>query len=304
MFFLSLLRVIKFSFQDIGRNIWLSIVTITILVLALFSVNVLIVVDTISKAAVDSIKEKIDVNLYLKNSADETDIMSLKAKIGNLENAKEVRYISKSEALEVFQEKHRNNPEIIDALRELGKNPLTPSLIVKPKDVDRYDSLINELNRIDSDIIELKNFDNHKAVLMKINDISRKINKVGLTVSLVFIFTTILVVYNAIRVAIYTHKKEIIIMKLVGASNWFIRSPFIFSGIIYAFAGILLIVAVFFPLLNLLQPYLETFFIDYRINIVSFFQDNFLRIFLVEFLAASLINILASLIAVGKYSRV
>lgn len=304
MFLLSFFRVIKFSFQDIVRNIWLSIVTIIILVLALFSVNILLTVDLITKAAVSSIKDKIDVNLYLKPEASEADIKALKTNISNLPNVKSIRYISNAEALESFKIKHAADPEILDALRELGKNPLTPSLTIKPENINEYNSLITALNKIDDPIIESRNFDDHKTVLAKINSISDKINKVGLIVSLIFIFTTILVVYNAIRVAIYTHRREIIIMKLVGASNWFIRAPFLISGITYALIGVLAIIVIFYPLIGLIQPYLEAFFIDYNFNIITFFNDNFIKIFGLQFLAAALINIIASLIAVGKYSKV
>lgn len=286
------------------RNIWLSLVTVTILVLAIFSINILFTVDAISNATISSIKEKIDINLYLNSEASKDQVMALKTRIGNMINVREVRYISKAEALESFKANHQNNPEILEALRELGKNPLTPSLVIKPNDIGQYDSLITNLNKIDDDIIESRNFDDHKLILGKINNISKKINKVGLIVSLIFIFTTILVVYNAIRVAIYTHRKEIIIMKLVGASNWFIRLPFLISGATYALIGILLTIAIFIPLLGLLQPYLEIFFIDYNFNILTYFNDNFIKIFGFEFLAAALINVLASLIAVGKYSKV
>lgn len=304
MFFPSLYRVIKFSFQDVFRNIWLSLVTIMILILALFSVNMLLTVDLISKAAINSVKEKIDVNLYLKPTSEETQILALKAKVSGLSQVKDVKYVSKAEALEIFQERHKSNPEILDALRELGKNPLTPVLIIQPKNIDEYDKLISTLNSIDSEIIESRNFDDHKSILAKINGISHKVTQVGLFLSIVFITITLLVVYNAIRVAIYSHRREITIMRLVGASNWFIRSPFLISSVLYAVFGVIAIIAIFYPFLSLLQPYLETFFIEYQMNIVSYFNQHFALIFGLEFLGAIIINGMASVIAVGKYSKV
>ena len=124
MFLISFARVIKFSLQDFVRNIWLSVVTITILILALFSVNMLLTVNVISQAAIEVIKEKIDVNIYLKTDAEEIKIMALQSKISNLGQVKAVRYISKEEAMENFKTKHKSDPEILEALRELGKNPL------------------------------------------------------------------------------------------------------------------------------------------------------------------------------------
>lgn len=304
MFFPSLYRIIKFSFQDVFRNIWLSLVTVMILILALFSVNMLLTVDLISKAAINSVKEKIDVNLYLKPESEETQILALKAKVSGLTQVKDVKYVSKAEALEIFRERHKSNPEILDALKELGKNPLTPVLIIQPKNIDEYDKLILTLNNIDSEIIESRNFDDHKTILTKINGISHKVTQVGMFLSSVFIIITLLVVYNAIRVAIYSHRKEITIMRLVGASNWFIRSPFLISSVIYAAFGVLAIIALFYPFLSLLQPYLETFFIEYQMNIVSYFNQHFVLIFGLQFIGAVFVNGLASIMAVGKYSKV
>lgn len=287
-----------------GRNIWLSIVTITILILALFSINLLLAVNVISAGAIDSIRDKVDVNLYIKADAPEDKIMALKAKIGGLEQVKEINYISKAQALEDFRIKHKNDPAVLEALLELGTNPLSPVLVIKANNVDQYDSLTLNLNKIEDNIIESKNFDNHKLILEKINNISQKINKVGLFVSLVFIVTTILVVFNSVRVAIYTHRKEIAIMKLVGASNWFVKAPFLISGAIYSLLGTLVIIAIFYPFLTLLQPYLEAFFVGYDLNIVSYFNSHFLAIFGLEFLGTALINMIASFTALGRYSRV
>ncbi len=304
MFFLSFFRIIKFGFQDIYRNIWLSIVTIIILILALFSVNMLLTVSVISDTAITAIKEKVDISLYLTAEAEEDEIMAFKAELSNLEQVKEITYISKAEALEFFRETNKDNPEILQALRELGKNPLTSSLVITPKSTDLMDSLISELNKQESELIDSRNFSDHKLLLSKINNITSKIKEVGMLISLIFVLTTLLVVYNAIRVAIYTHRKEIGIMRLVGASDWFIYMPFFLSSIIYALVGILAIIAIFYPFLTLLQPYLEAFFNGYNINILAYFNSNFLLIFGVQFLGIAIINILASLIAIRKYARV
>ena len=304
MFLLSFARVIKFSLQDIGRNIWLSLVTIIILVLALFSINLLLVVKVISATAISAVKEKIDISLYLRTNTEENRILALKAKISKLEQVKDIEYISQQAALESFKVKHKNNPEILQALVELGKNPLSPSLIIKPKNIDQYDELIASLNKIEDDIIESRNFTDRKTMLEKINSITDKVSEAGLLMSLVFVFITLLVVYNAIRVAIYTHRMEIGIMKLVGASNWFIRAPYLLSSIIYTLIGLIATIIIFYPFLGLLQPYLEAFFIGYNFNVISYFNSHFIAIFGIEFLAAALINALASLVAVSKYSKV
>jgi cell division transport system permease protein len=304
MFFISLFRAIKFSFQDFVRNIWLSLVTIFVLLLALFSVNVLITINTVGNAMVDAVRDKVDISLYLKTDTPEDKIKMLKARISNIENVSDVTYISQGEALKNFQAKHKNDPEILDALKEIGKNPLTPTLVVKPKNIARYDELINNLNKINDDIIDSRDFEDHRTLIYKINQISTRINETGMIVSFVFIGIALLMVYNSIRVAIYTHRREINIMRFVGASNWFIKAPFLISALLYALMGVLAIIIIFFGFLNILQPYLEVFFVDYNVNIIAYFADNFWQIFSLEFLVVAMVNVVASIIAVGKYSKV
>jgi cell division transport system permease protein len=275
-----------------------------ILVLALFSINLLLVVKVISSSTVNAVKEKIDITLYLKSDAEENRILALKSQVENLGSVKQVDYVNKQVALEDFREKHKNKPEILQALLELGKNPLSPSLIIKPKDINNYEELVANLNKINDDIIESKDFDDYKVQLAKINSIAQKANQVGLFVSLLFVLITMLVVYNAVRVAISTHKREIGIMRLVGASAWFIRAPYLISSMIYSFFGVIIVIIIIYPLLNLFQPYLTTFFSGFEVSLLNYYNSNFILIFGLEFLAASLINALASLVAISKYSKV
>lgn len=301
---LSLLRVIKFSFQDVFRNIWLSLVTIIILILALFTVNMLLVVKVIGQTAVEAVKDKIDINLFIRPEASEEQIMALKARISNLEEVRDLNYISKEQAQENFKINYQDNPEVLQALRAVGKNPFTPSLIIKPKNLDVFNNLINKLNAIEDPIIESRNFADYKVMLEKINNITDKVSEAGIALSIIFIFITVLVIFNSVRVAIYTHRTEIKIMSLVGASNWFIQAPYLFSSVIYTAIGIGAIMMIFYPFLSLLQPYLEAFFVGYNVNLVTYFYGHIFKVFGLQFLVATLINILASYIAVKKYSQV
>jgi cell division transport system permease protein len=301
---LSLFRIIKFSFQDIVRNIWLTVITVTILLLALFSVNMLITVRLISDNAVTAVKDKINISLYLKAETAETEIISLKNKISNFDKVKSVTYISKQNALDDFRSKYKNNQAVLTALKELGRNPLSPSLTISPNDFNESALLINELKMLDSSIIESRDFSDNTVILSKINEITKRINEVGLFMIALFIATSLLVVYNTIRVAIYTHRQEIEIMRLVGASNSFIYLPYICSAFVYSLFSILIIIAVFYPFLSLMQPYLEVFFTSYNIDVLVYFVDNFFLIFGSQFLAILIINILTTWLAVRKYARV
>lgn len=301
---LSFLRIIKFSFQDIVRNVWLSIVTITILILALFSMNMLFTVKLISQNAVTAVKGKINISLYFKSDASEAMILDVRQKVESLADVKDTIFISKSVALDNFRNNNQNNPEILNALKELGKNPLSPSLIITPNDFDNSANLITTLKALNSEAIESRDFSDNSAILEKINFITARINEVGMFLIIIFFLTSLLVVYNAIKVAIYTHRQEIEIMRLVGASNFFIYMPYLFSAFIYALFATAVVVISFYPLLTLLQPYLEVFFTDYSVNILTYYVDNFVLIFGGQFLAVFAITLVASLLAARKYAKI
>lgn len=301
---LSFYRILKFSFQDIIRNAWLSIVTVAILFLSLFSINTLATVSFVSDSAVYAIKDKIDISLYLKPDTLEKDVLDLQSSLEKNSKIKNINYISKEMALADFREKYQNNQEVLAALKEINQNPLSASLIITPANLEESALLINELKVLDSAIIESRDFSDNSVILSKIENITRRVNDVALFIILIFALTSLLVVYNAIRVTIYTHRQEIEIMRLVGASNFFIYMPYLVSSLIYAIFSTLLIIAAFLPLLTLLQPYLETFFAGYNVNVLLYFLDNFVFIFGSQFLVVLGINIFASLIAVRKYSKI
>jgi cell division transport system permease protein len=301
---LSFFRIIKFSFQDIARNIWLSIVTITILLIALFSINTLLTVRAVSDNAVNAVKEKIDISLYLKSNSAEREILSLQERINGLPEVKSVEYTSKQEALDSFRMRYSDNQEILQALRELGTNPLSPSLSIIPTDLDNAANLINILRQIDSSIIESRDFTDNSVIVTKIQNITERINEVGLIIIIIFVLTSLLVVYNSIRVAVYTHKREIEIMRLVGASNFFIYMPFLFSAFIYALISTMIMIAIFYPFLTLFQPYLEVFLAGYNVNLLNYFVYNFWPIFGAQFGVIFFITLVASFYAVRKYARI
>ncbi len=301
---LFIYRIIKFSLQDIFRNIWLSIVTITILLLALFSINTLITVRLISDSTVAAVKDKMDISLYIKAEATEDQISELRERLAQSPRVKEVIYIPKEQAIESFRAKYANNPAVLAAIKELGRNPLSPSLTVIPANFNESGLLISELRVLDSAIIESRDFTDNTLILEKINAVTKRVNEVGMFIISIFVLTSLLVVYNAIRVAVYTHRQEIEIMRLVGASNQFIHLPYLFSALVYSFVSVLIIIAIFYPFLTLLQPYLEAFFVDSQVSLLAYFLDNFFLIFGSQFLAVLAINSVASLLAVRKYSRV
>jgi cell division transport system permease protein len=294
-------RIIKFSIQDFFRNFWLSFVTLTILVLALFSINLLIIFNVVAGFAVSSIENKIDINIYFKPEINEDQVHNVQRYLQSLIKVKEVNYISKDQALANFKERHKDNPKILQSIEEINQNPLGASLIVKAKSPADYPAIMENLADPQyNNLIESKDFDDHKQVIGRITGITQKVNTGVIIVALIFTLISILIISNAIKMAIYTHREEIIAMKLVGATNWFIRGPFLFQSLIFAVLSVLLTIVIVYPLLGLIQPYL-TLILENDFSIIAYFNNNFVLIFGLELLGAMILNFLSSYWSVNKY---
>lgn len=300
----SFYRIFKFAWQSFWRNIWLSIVTITIIVLTFISVNFLIILNFISDTTIETLKDKIDVSIYFFQNIPEPQVLEVKTYLSSLAQVKDITYISQQQALENFREKHKNEPEIIQSLEELEQNPLGATLIIKANDIKNYPEILEILeNSKYNNLISDKNFEDNRLYIQKINQISWSISKIGIITILIFIFIAVLIVFNTIRVAIYTHREEIGIMKLVGATNWFIKAPFILESISYGIIACGISLLILYPILSLIQPYLNNFFLA-EFNILRYFNQNFLKIFGLELLGIILLNVISSHIALSRYLRV
>ena len=303
--FISLIRILKFSFQDIWRNIWLSLITVTIMVLALITINFLIVFNVITKIASDVVQDRIDVSVYLKNTVSPEQTDSIKQYLLSLSDIENVEVITPDLAMERFKEKYKDNEKILQSVTELETNPLGYTLVVKAKDPSAYPNIMASLDAPQySDFILDKSYEDHEAMISKIESISGRVQKAGIIISLIFILISTLIVINTIRIAIYTHREEIGIMRLVGATNWFIRMPFLVESIIFSIVAIIISTTVLYPILSVCQPYLESFFETQNYNVLDYFNQNFIKIFGLEFLGIVLINIIASSLAIRRYLKV
>jgi cell division transport system permease protein len=305
MIITSIYRIFVFAWQSFWRNIWLSVVTITIIVLTFISVNCLIVVYITTDAAINIIKNKVDVSIYFRPEVIEPQVNEVKTYLSSLTQVKEINYISQQEALEKFRQLHRNDSDIIQSLEELENNPIGATLQIKAKNIEDYPEIIGVLsNSKYNDLILDKNFEDHKVYIEKIQKLSKNIKSVGLAICGIFVIIALLIVFNTIRVAIYTHRQEIGVMKLVGATNWFIRSPFLVEAAFYGLVSCAISVIIIYPMLNFIQPYINNFFLTEEFNLLSYFNHNFWKIFGLQLITIILLNIISSSIAIRRYLKV
>lgn len=290
--------------QDFFRNFWLSFVTLTILVLALFSINLLIIFNLIAQDAITAIENKININVYFKPEISEDQVQAVKNYLQSLIQVKDVIYVSKDQALEDFKNRHKDNPKILASLDELEKNPLGASLLVTAKSTTDYPKILEYLAEPQYDsLIESKNFDDHQLVIERIGSITQKVNTGVAAVAIIFTLISLLIIFNAIRMAIYTHKDEIIAMKLLGATNWFVQVPFLLEGVFFGLLSVIVTIIIIYPLIGFIQPYIGSL-LQTDFNLINYFNQNFVLIFGLELAGAILINLVSSYWAVSKYVRV
>ena len=145
--FTALSRIIKYGLQGFWRNGWLSTTTLFIMVLTLMAFVGLTIFNVLTKTALDSLQEKIDISVYFKTAASEDDILNIKKSLESLAEVKKIEYISRDKALEIFQSRHQDAPTISLALEEIKDNPLNASLNIKARDPEEYAIIADYLDK-------------------------------------------------------------------------------------------------------------------------------------------------------------
>lgn len=295
-------RIIKSGWRNFFRDGEISIGTIFILVLVIFLVSSIFLLKDVSQFLINSLQEKVDISIYFKEDALEEDILKLKKELSKIEEIKEVEYISKEKALQEFINKHKDNPNLMESLMEIGENPFLASLNIKAKEIFQYNTISNLLEGLEfKNIIEKVDYYQRKPIIERIFSLSSFLNKTLLILSVILIIVAILVTFNTIRLAILNSSEEIKIQRLVGASNFFIRGPFIVQGIISGTIAAFISLLVFAFLCWILTPKIEVFFGG--LNIFNLFLKNFGNLFLIQFLTGILLTTISSSIAIRKYLK-
>jgi cell division transport system permease protein len=242
--FTNLNRTINFAVKDFSRNKGISIAAIFVLVVTIMLVSGLIFFQGIAGYLTSQIQDKIDITAYFKDGTAEQDILNVRDELMKVSpDIKDVEYISQDQALEIFNEKHGDNPVMSRALQEVGSNPLLASLNITTTSGDpaQYAEVANILQTSDfSKLIDSVDFSQKKDTIEKIYAINKNINTFGIIVGVILILIAMLVVFNTVKLAIDNSKDEISTMRIVGASDWFVRGPFIIQGIIYGIIAFLI----------------------------------------------------------------
>jgi cell division transport system permease protein len=272
------------------------------MVLTLLVITVLIMVNVIANGVLLSLEDKIDISVYFKPQVAEADILRAKTQLESLAEVERIEYISQNDALITFKEKHKDNPVLLQSLEELENNPLEASLNIKAKETSQYASINQFLESVHyKDIIDKVNYMQNKSVIEKLGKIIIDVKTFGLILSLSLALIVFLVTFNAIRLAIYSSREEINVMRLVGASNWFIRGPFIIEGLMYGIIATVITMILLYPAFYFISPKISGFLpIE---SIFSYFKTNMFSLFFLLLAVSLVLGTFSSYIAVRKYLK-
>lgn len=301
----SVLRAIRFAFQNFFRNFWLSLITVSMLVLTLLTVNVLLVMQLVAGKAIGFAEERIDVSVYFYPATTEDRVRSSAAYLQGLPQVRDVGIITADEALERFTERHAGDDTILQSLDEVGGNPFGPTLVVKAHSADDFPFILDALDnpQFRNDIRE-KDFSSYEDVIGRIRSTTERIQLFGLALTGIFLLIAVMIVFNTVRVAVFIHREEIGIMKLVGATNAFVRAPFLIECVLYSALAVVIAAAVVVPAVAVVEPNVNMFFNGESAGLLAFFERNGHWVFGAQFLALTLINMFATGVAMRKYLKV
>lgn len=299
---LKLKRVIKEGWVSFRRNTWLTVATVGVLSLSLFVIGNTLFVGMSAHELIENIEKNVNISIYFKNSVEESRIMEIKKDIEQRPELASVEYISKESALEKFSKDNEGNEVILDAIDEIGDNPLFSSLVLTAKDQTHYDILVKYLENNFQEEIDRINYGKNKAVIEKLGRSTAMIQRVGTAIGLVFILIAILVTFSAVRMSLYTRKKEFDIMRLVGASNIYIRTPFIVEGIMYGLVSS--IIAMIFIALSSYGGIPMAQGVIPKEEMISFYLESIWKIGIILLFTGVFIGVLSSVISIRKYLKI
>jgi len=309
MFWLSTKRIFKSGLQNFFRNGFVSLSSVLVMTVTLFIITSMILMSGFFNYSLGQIKNKVDVNVYFVTTASENDILNVKKSLESLSEVSSVEYISRDQALINFKEKHKGDDLILQSLDELSDNPLPATLNIKAKEPSQYAGIAKFLSDMDSDvlskgetkIIDKVNYAQNKIVIDRLTSIIDSANMIGIWFAIIFIFISIIVTFNTIKLTIFMSKDEISVMRLVGASSNYVKGPFMVSGVLCGAISSIIVLILFSIVTFFVNKYYGTYFVGF--DIFKYYIFNLLKIFGIIFGSGIILGSISSYLAVHKYLR-
>lgn len=301
-------RMLVTGWKNFARGGAVSAATVLIMTVTLAIIGSLIFVSALLSFTLDTIKNKVDISVYFVTTASEQSILAVKDQLEKLPQVASVSYTSADDALTAFKARHANDQLTLQALEELGANPLDASLSVRAKNTSEYDSIVSYLEASPAlsaggnSIVDRINYAQNKEVIDRLSLAIHATSTVGFAIIIIFALASILIAFATVRLAIYTAKDEIAVMRLVGASNAYVQGPFIVTGVITGVIAAFIVLVLLWPTALYMGVKTADWFGGF--NIASFYAGNFGLISGVLLLSGIVLGAVASMLAIRRYLKV
>ena len=304
---ITLWRIIKAGVQNFLRNATLAIAAMAVMIITLTIVLFSVIANATFAHTVQQITDKIDISVYLKDTVTAKQRDKLTTDLSKISNVKSIKYVSKDQALDIYKAQNQNNLDLLLAISQTD-NPLPASLQIKPRDPNKIQEIKNYLEKKDVKALqsdETSYSGARKEAIDKISKATKFFREVGFAGVIVFALVSMLIIFNTIRMAIFNRRDELTIMRLLGASSWFIRGPFVVETIIYGIISAIISVT----LCNTLFVVSASAFDASSLGLLDitysndYFSQHFWLILTSQLAMGILIGAVSSLIATRRYLK-
>jgi cell division transport system permease protein len=302
-------RITRSGMVSFTRNVSLAIAAVAVMVVTLTIVLFSLITSVTLNHTINQIADKINISIYLNDAVTAEQRDGLMAELKSLSEVKNVEYVSKDQALAEYRAANANNKDLLAAIDETG-NPLPASIQVDPKDPAKIDQVQAVLSREDTVKLEDKQAGtsysgDRKAAIDKIAHATSVLKQIGIIGVVVFTLVSMLIIFNTIQMAIFNRRDEITIMRLLGATTWYIRGPFVVESIIYGVVSALISITIIDLLFVVASSTLQASSLG-LLDIQyanSYFYGNFLVLLTLQLAAGIVIGAASSIIATRRYLK-
>lgn len=299
----SLKRVLLFGWTNFKRARESSWITVLVIAVVVFLVSALFLLNGLSQAVINQVQERVSIAAYFQRGTAVSEIAvirdDLKDHFGD--QIQDIKIVSPEEALSHFLDRYRGDPLYQRALEQVGENPFLASLDITLGEVHLYAEVADYLTQHHADILSKVDYHHREDVIERVFNTTSRIQWFGVMAALLLTVLVVLIAFSSIRVSIHAARSEIETMKLVGASSWFIKAPFVVQGMVSGLFAALLVILIILPASYFLTPSVESLVPGF--NLWEYLSENIVWLLAIQIIGALFLGFISTLLAVQRYLK-
>lgn len=301
---INIYRVLRTGFVDFWRNRWLSLATIAVMTVTIFTIALSILLSFAINQTAKTLESQLDVKVFFNDAATMDQINSLKNTLLARSDVQSVTFTSKQQALQQFRAESKYRTTVLQLLDQGYGNDLPSSISIKTTDPSYLSDVASFVSQPTyAPLVKQVSYQENKQLIDKFISSTAFVKELGWVLSALFIGISVLVIYNTVMLMIFNRREEIEIMQLVGASSWYIRSPFVLEGVVYGLSASVITTIILVLIAKTLSPYVDNYINSPSFHFMQFFTNHLLFIIGVEIFVGVVIGAACSYLAVRKHLR-